>query len=98
MIDALGGLYSGQKLLTCSHAGASLIPQILTSLLEGVGRSDQALEGALKVLRQIAPVLRVDLQTLQDGRQILGDVTSLILSQEPTCPVSQFEIICQIEW
>lgn len=57
---ALGGMYSGQKLLTGCHSGASLISQILAGLFEGVGRSDQALEGALKVLRQIAPVLRAD--------------------------------------
>jgi hypothetical protein len=57
-----------------------LIAQVLTGLLEGVGRSDQALEWALKVLRKIAPMLRIDLQAIQNGWKILGDAAPFVFS------------------
>jgi hypothetical protein len=38
-----------------------------TGLLENVGRSDQSLEWTLKVLGQVAPVRRIELQAIHDG-------------------------------
>jgi hypothetical protein len=69
----------------------------LTSLLEGVGGTDQAFEPTLKTLRQVTPVLWVDLQALQDRGDFLSYVAWFVLSKDTTGPVNQFEIICELE-
>lgn len=58
-----------------------------------MGGTDQALEAAFETARDIEPMLRGDVQSLEDRQEGAIDGLALVLAQDPPGPVHQIEVI-----
>ena len=60
-----------------------------------MGGADQVLERVFEVPGKVTPVPGVQLQALQYRRELIGNCTFLVFTQDTATPVNQFEIALQ---
>ena len=65
------------------------LAQGLTGLSHFVGTADELFEGAFEMLAEIQPVLGIQVEALQDVREIRGDMAFFVAPDDAAGPVHQ---------
>lgn len=86
----------GQK-LSGRAARRSLVTQLSAGIDKGMNATHQAFEGTLKVCRGVEPLVGLNIQPFQDGRQIAVNGAALAPAEVPTGPIQQFEVVLKPE-
>ena len=86
-------VWLGKVGLTASEAGGAQITHVFTNLFDSENGANESLEGALEILRQIEPVLGIDIEPSKEGRQLVIDSPAFVFTEDASGPVHQFQIV-----
>lgn len=90
-----GCLAAGKQPLTLADTVRPAFTQGFADAADIVRGADQVPEWGLEVLCQVSPVSCIDVEAVQDFGDILRDDAFLVLTENASAPVDQFEIVGQ---
>ena len=90
-------LTAGEQPFTLADTLRPALTECFAGAAHMMGRTHQVLEGVFEVAVEVAPVSSVQLQTLKNLRNILGNCPFLVFTQDASTPVDKFDVIGEQE-
>ncbi len=90
-------LAAGKQPFTLADALRPALTEYLAGAAHLMRGTHQMLEGVFEVAGKIAPVSDIQLKALQDLRYFLRNRSFLVIAQDSTRPINQFDIISETE-